>query len=182
MVKLHDPLQTFIMGLTIRGGDIIYIIATCEPGREGDAILELEWALGRVKVRGTQWRGVLVAETRLSIEEALERIRRFETQAIQRVVPLDTITSVDTLEEEVLKLVALKLPPSKFAVRVRVRGSHMSSKEMERKLGSEILARFPGLRVDLTNPDWVVVVEVLGEKAGVGVVRSGDLLRLETKG
>ncbi|WP_394325301.1 hypothetical protein [Thermococcus sp. JCM 11816] len=92
-------------------------------GREGDAILELEWALEKVKVHGTDWRGVLLAETPLSKEEALRRLKDFETQAIQRVVPLEVLVraSFDEIADAVLNL-AERIQGS-FAVRAKVRGN-----------------------------------------------------------
>lgn len=52
------------------------LLVTCPQGREGDAILELEWALEKVKVHGTDWRGVLLAET------PYQRKKRFEGSKI----------------------------------------------------------------------------------------------------
>ena len=38
-----------------------------------------------------------------------------------------------------------------------------------------------GLKVNLSSPDWVVVVEVLGRKAGVGVLKRDEMLRFEVE-
>jgi len=155
------------------------LLVTAPQGREGDAILELEWALGKVRVRGTDWKGVLLAETPLSKEEALERLRNFETQAIQRVVPLDIMVPAkrEEIERAVLK-VAEKIDGT-FAVRAKVRGNKgLSQRELEIGLGSLIVERF-GLKVNLSDPDYTVAVEVLGKKAGIGLVGRGELLRFE---
>ncbi|MEO2152706.1 MAG: THUMP domain-containing protein [Thermococcus sp.] len=153
------------------------LLVTAPPGREGDAILELEWALGRVRVRGTDWRGVLLAETPLPKEEALERLRNFETQAIQRVVPLERL--VPAKWEEIAKA-ALELGGKirgTFAVRSKVRGNkRLSQRELEIKLGSLLVERY-NLKVNLSEPDYTVLVEVLGKKAGIGLVRNEELLR-----
>jgi len=155
------------------------LLVTSRQGREGDAILELEWALGRVRVKGTDWGGVLLAETPLSRGEALQRLREFETQAIQRVVPLDEFVPArwEEIEKAVLRL-AGKIDGT-FAVRAKVRGNKgLSQRELEVKLGSLIVERY-NPSVNLSDPDWTVVVEVLGKKAGVGLVRRGELLRFE---
>ncbi len=155
------------------------LLVTAPPRREGDAILELEWALGRVRVRGTDWKGVLLAETPLSRGEALERLRGFEIQALQRVVPLDVIVPArrGDIERAVLELA--KRIDGTFAVRARVRGNKkLSGGELEAGMGSIIVERF-GYSVNLSDPDCTVVVEVLGKKAGVGVVKRGELLRLD---
>jgi len=157
----------------------MYALVTCPPGREGDAILEIEWALGRVRVHGTRWRGVLLVETPLEPAEAVRKLLNFETQAIQRFVPLDAVVPLEELTERTLGLLDVKGVRGKFAVRARVRGGRVSPKDIEVELGSRILERFPGLRVDLSSPDWIVVVEVMDNKAGVGVFEPACLLRLE---
>ncbi|AFL95329.1 RNA-binding protein containing THUMP domain [Thermococcus cleftensis] len=155
------------------------LLVTAPQGREGDAILELEWALGKVRVRGTDWRGVLLAETPLSKEEALERLKNFETQAIQRVVPLERLVPARWEEIEKAVLGVGERIDGTFAVRAKVRGNRkLSQRELEVKLGSLLVERF-GLGVNLGDPDFTVVVEVLGKKAGIGLVKRGELLRFE---
>ncbi|WP_456365353.1 THUMP domain-containing protein [Thermococcus sp.] len=160
---------------------MVFLVATCPPGREGDAILELEWALGGVRVKGTEWRGVLIAETPLGKDELVKRLLSFETQALQRVVPLDFLLSakLEEIEEKAVELMEGKT--GSFAVRARVRGNKkLGEKEIEVAVGSGIVGEL-GLKVDLSNPDWVVAVEVLGRKAGVGVLRRNEVLKFEVE-
>ncbi|NJE54315.1 THUMP domain-containing protein [Thermococcus sp. 21S9] len=157
------------------------LLVTAPPGREGDAILELEWALGKVKVKGTDWWGVLLAETPLPKEEALERLKNFETQAIQRVVPLERLVPARWEEIETAVLELGKAIDGTFAVRARVRGNkRLSQRELEVKLGSLLVERY-NLKVNLSEPDYTVLVEVLGKRAGIGLVRKGEVLRFEVK-
>ncbi|WP_456422387.1 THUMP domain-containing protein [Thermococcus sp.] len=155
------------------------LLVTVPPGREGDGILELEWALEKVRVKGTDWRGVLLAETPLSKLEALERLKNFETQAIQRVVPLERLVPArwEDIEKAVLELG--KKIEGTFAVRAKVRGTkRLSQRELEVRLGSLLVERY-SLKVNLGDPDYTVLVEVLGKKAGIGLVRGKDVLRFE---
>lgn len=157
------------------------LLVTAPPGREGDAILELEWALGDVRVRGTDWRGVLLAETPLSRDKALERLRKFETQAIQRIVPLEIVVPAKWEEVEKTVLELGKRINGTFAVRAKVRGNkRLSQRELEVKLGSLLVERY-GLKVNLSEPDYTVLVEVLGKRAGIGVVRKEEVLKFEVK-
>jgi len=155
------------------------LLVTTPQGREGDGILELEWAIEKAKVKGTGWKGVLLAETPLSREEVLERLRNFETQALQRVIVFDEVVPA---EEDEISSAVLRLAEridGTFAVRVRVRGNkRLDGRRMEISLGSLIVERF-GPPVNLSDPDWTVKVEVLGGKAGVGVLRRGELLKFD---
>ncbi|WP_297467261.1 THUMP domain-containing protein [Thermococcus sp.] len=155
------------------------LLVTTRPGREGDAILELEWALEKVRVKGTDWRGVLLAETPLSKEEALDRLRNFETQAIQRVVPLDELVPAKPEEIEKAVLELGERIDGTFAVRAKVRGNRgLSQRKLEVELGSLLVERY-GLKVNLGEPDYLVLVEVLGKRAGIGVLRRNEVLRFE---
>ncbi|WP_297535815.1 THUMP domain-containing protein [Thermococcus sp.] len=157
------------------------LLVTAPPGREGDAILELEWALGKVRVKGTDWRGILLAETPLSREEVLKKLKDFETQAIQRVVPLERLVPAKWEEIEKAVLELGKAIDGTFAVRARVRGNkRLSQRELEIKLGSLLVERY-NLKVNLSEPDYTILVEVLGKKAGIGLVRKGEVLRFEVK-
>ncbi|AHL23477.1 THUMP domain-containing protein [Thermococcus nautili] len=157
------------------------LLVTAPPGREGDAILELEWALGKVRVKGTDWRGVLLAETPLPKDEALKRLRNFETQAIQRVIPIERLVPARWEEVEKAVLELGKAIDGTFAVRARVRGNkRLSQRELEVKLGSLLVERY-NLKVNLSEPDYTVIIEVLGKKAGIGLVRKGEVLRFDVK-
>ncbi|WP_457742879.1 THUMP domain-containing protein [Thermococcus sp.] len=157
------------------------LLVTAPPGREGDAILELEWALEKVRVKGTDWRGVLLAETPLSREEAIKKLKNFETQAIQRVVPLDVLVPAKWEEIEKTVLELGKKINGTFAVRAKVRGNKkLSQRELEVKLGSLLVERY-NLKVNLSEPDFTVVTEVLGKRIGMGVVRKSEILRFEVK-
>ncbi len=156
------------------------LLVTTPPGREGDAMLELEWALGKVRVRGTEWKGVLIANTSLSKGEIIERLKSFETQAIQRVVPLDFVVPAKRKEIEKAVLELGERIDGTFAVRARVRGNrNLSQRELEVKLGSLLVGL--GKRVNLGDPDYTVLIEVFGKRAGIGLLRRGLNLRFEVR-
>ncbi|CAB49014.1 THUMP domain-containing protein [Pyrococcus abyssi] len=154
-------------------------IATCPPGREGDAILELEWGIG-AKVKRTKWRGVLVGETELEKEEAIRKLKSFETFALQRFIPIDSLIPLERLEEEIKRLCS-KIPMGKsFAVRAKVRGAKIGEKKLETEIGG-LIKRITGNPVNLGNPDIIVTIEVLGNKAGIGILKPQEILKFEVK-
>ncbi|GAB6103131.1 THUMP domain-containing protein [Thermococcus atlanticus] len=156
------------------------LLVTVPTGREGDASLELEWALGEVLIRRTEWKGVLIVETPLLREEALRRIEEFETQSIFRVIPIDEFVRSEENEiiERAFEIAVARIKPGEsFAVRCRRRGSRIKScRRVEVELGARIKAE-TGAVVDLGSPVWYVLVEVLGRKAGIGVVRAEELVK-----
>ncbi len=156
------------------------LLVTAPQGREGDAILELEWALGKVRIMGTDWKGVLLAETPLPREEALRLLREFETQSIFRVVPLDELVRSDEnrIMERAVEIARKRIKPGEsFAVRCKKRGDKIKSgKGIELRLGARVKEE-TGATVDLNSPKWYVFVEILGRKTGVAVVGAGEAVK-----
>ncbi|MDN5320006.1 MAG: tRNA acetyltransferase [Thermococcaceae archaeon] len=156
------------------------LLVTVPGGREGDAALELEWALGAARVRRTKWRGVLIARTPLSKEEALERIREFDTTAIFRVLPIEKFveSKKERILEEAFQLAKEYIKKGdSFAVRCKRRGSWISSgKEIEIELGAKIKEELKA-KVDLTTPDWYIWVEVLGKETGISVIKPEEIVK-----
>ncbi|HDI01743.1 MAG TPA: hypothetical protein ENF78_04885, partial [Candidatus Bathyarchaeota archaeon] len=67
-------------------------------------------------------------------------------------------------------------PGIKFAVKCRRRGRAVkSSLEVEREIGQAI-REATGAEVDLERPDIVFRVEVIGQVAGISLVRARDTL------
>lgn len=65
-------------------------------------------------------------------------------------------------------------------MKVRGGSKRLSGRELEVNLGSLIVERY-GLKVNLGDPDYTVLVEVLGKKAGIGLARRGEVLRFEVR-
>jgi len=156
------------------------LLVTVPGGREGDAALELEWALGDAKVRRTKWRGVLIVRTSLDKNDALEKVREFETTAIFKVIPIERFveSKKEKILEEAFQLAREYIKEGdSFAVRCKRRGNWISSgKEIEIELGAKIKENLKA-RVDLTNPDWYVWIEVLGKKSGISVIKPEEIVK-----
>lgn len=156
------------------------LLVTVPGGREGDAALELEWALGDARVRRAKWRGVLIVKTRLEKDEALERIKEFDTTAIFKVLPLEKLvrSKKEIIMEEAFEMAKERIKETEsFAVRCKRRGNWISSgKEIEIELGAKIKETL-NANVDLTNPDWYVWIEVLGKQTGISVIRPEEIIK-----
>lgn len=163
---------------------MVMLLVTTPVGREGDASLELEWALGDANIRRLRWRGVLLVRSKLTKEEALKSLKKFETTAIFKVIPVERIvkSKKESIVEEAFKLARARINEGeRFAVRCRRRGNWIkSSKEIEIELGARIKEGLDA-RVNLNNPDWYVWIEVLGRKTAISVIRPGEIIRKEVK-
>lgn len=109
-------------------------------------------------------------EGRLFLSSDFERA----DDILSRVFGLVSFSPVVATTSQVEDMTRLALDVAKevmdrgprFAVRVRRVGEHSyTSMDVARELGSAILSAHPELKVDLTNPDWEVMLEVRGEKS-----------------
>ena len=158
----------------------MYYLVTTPVSRQYDGMWEVEWALeGNLAIEKTPFKGVFLVTTD---EDALHRIREYETTAICRVIPLELVVKTD--EEEILAT-ALSLARERigkhetFAVRCKNRGKRVDSRRLERVLGEQILAAVAGTKVNLTFPQKMVKIEVCGGKTGISVLEEGEILQKE---
>jgi len=159
------------------------LLATCLPGKEEKAELELLDALllggaRDIRVRRTCYPGVLLVEAPLPPEQAYEAVRAMQMAYVRSVTPLQAVVRAE-LQAVVEASVDLALksglgPGLRFAVRCRRRGKALSSStEVERAVG-KALVEATGADVDLEEPDLIVRIEVIDDLAGICILRADD--------
>jgi tRNA acetyltransferase TAN1 len=156
----------------------MYYMVTTPVNRQYDGMWEIQWAVEDCKVIKTRYRGLFLIQTG---EDALQKIRDYETTAIYRVIPLDNMVAahLPTITESVLTLAKEKLNPGEsFAVRCRRRGFHVSSKDIEREIGSKVVETFKN-PVNLDNPDKTIFIEIIDKKAGIALLKHEDIVKKE---
>lgn len=108
--------------------------------------------------------------------------------SVSRIVPVTErfeFNSVEEFDDKAAGRVESFLPKmtgTRFFVRVIRRGfkGKMSSHEEERKLGDIVRERLgPNTTIDFDDPDWILVIEVLGNSAGMAVWGRADLEKYE---
>jgi len=134
------------------------------------------------KVNKTRIRGLIQGATSLDPVEAILSMREHlrsdphRYDKLFRIMPI--LSWVDTeIEAIVAEIRAQKASVGEedsFRVTVEKRGTHLSSREI-----IEAAADVFNNRVDLENPDWVVLIEIMGKRTGVSVVRNEALLNIQ---
>ena len=78
---------------------------------------------------------------------------------------------------EVVEKLSSKIPEdARFRVTVEKRHTSLSSRELIEAAASKV-----DRKVDLENPDWIVLIEVLGGVAGVSVLKPDQILSTRRK-
>jgi tRNA acetyltransferase TAN1 len=163
------------------------LLATSEIWSMSAACSEL-WMLLRAagdetpSVYRTRVKGLIAAETSLEPLEAIRRIRRqlqerpesFKT--LLRVIPVEATvpTEIAMIVETALGL-ARKIPEDEsFRVTLEKRRTEHRSRDVINAVAEEI-----DRKVDLEEPDWVVLVEIVGKRTGVAVVPRDGILSVQ---
>src|SRR5215813_10199593 len=159
------------------------VLATSLEGRR-DALLIALRKLGRFRRGG--YRNVVVGQVEnvpaflVAVREALASEPLLPT-ALAKVVPVETIVRFDPMSAPDTFAAAAeplldRLAGGTFFVRLERRGmkGRLHTPTLERELGDRLWkaleARGHAPRVEFRDPDAVLVVETVGEEAGIGLI------------
>ena len=160
------------------------LLATTFRRSEDEACSELCRLLGEVgdpkaAVDRTGVAGLIVAETALSPFDVVEKLRKilykrpYEFRYTLRIIPIEKVTETDLgeIQRAVAELSAKIGGNETFRVTVEKRFTKMSSRDLIQAVATEIERE-----VDLTKPDRVVLIEVVGGLTGISVIKPRDIL------
>lgn len=160
----------------------MHLLITSPSGFEKQAMQEISALLKekdrRSEVRTTYFKGLLLAETSLSRDEAHEILRQAETKYVNKVLPIEKIVSSSV--EEIKKffesrLREMDIKSKRAAARCARRGKHgFSSVEVEREVGA--MLKSAGATIDLKNPELIFLAEVVQDYACVSVLRAEEII------
>lgn len=163
------------------------LIVSTYRNRENDCISEL-WFFSRevgdtrIKISKTGLPGLLVAKTSLNPLTFVERLRAIAEKSpwdfryILKVLPIEAVVP-STIEE--ISKVALefskRLPDqATYKIEVKIRLANLSKRDIIESIAPKI----PN-KVNLTNPDKIILIEVIGESTGISLLEPKDILSIQ---
>lgn len=163
------------------------MIITCarhlEPETEDELcdILE-EFGDSNVKVTITEMSGILTAETKLDPVEVVRKIKEmvldepWSVRYCLRIIPIQKIieTKIEEIEKAVSEMSEEIIDGETYRILIEKRNSNLSSQEIIKKIANKIKNK-----VSLEFPDKVVLIEILGNKTGVSILKKSDVLSIE---
>ena len=160
------------------------LLISTRRGEEKDACSEAWYLLREIgdseaSVDTTPIRGLIVAKTSLSPFEAVEKLRKLlaerpeEFRYTLKIIPIQKVvkTDLDEIKKISKELSAQIGLDEKFRVSVEKRHSEIDRMEVVKAAAEEI-----DRKVDLKNPDKILLIEILGNLTGVSVVKENDVL------
>jgi len=163
------------------------LIITCarhlEPETEEElrSILE-ELGDSDAKVSITEMSGILTAETMLEPIKVVRKIKEMlldEPWSIRyclRIIPIQKVieTKIEEIEKTVTGISKQISDGETYRISIEKRNSDLSSQEIISKIASKIKNK-----VSLEFPDKVVLIEILGDKTGISILKKADVLSVE---
>jgi tRNA acetyltransferase TAN1 len=93
-----------------------------------------------------------------------------------RIIPIQKITetTVASIENQVLNLIKAISDDETYRISIEKRNSNISSHELIARIATKIKNK-----VSLEFPDKIILIEVLGNKTGVAIIKNTDILSVE---
>jgi tRNA acetyltransferase TAN1 len=163
------------------------LVISTSRGNEKNTCSEMWYLLGEVGDRGssietTSVIGLVVAKTKLNPVKAIQDLRLllkerpWEFKYTLKLVPIQEVVegTVDAIQRAAIALAEGIEKGEKFRVTVEKRHTDLSTKTV-----IDTVAKRIERKVDLEHPDKILLVEVIGQLAGLSLIRSEDVLSIE---
>ncbi|RMW35194.1 MAG: RNA methyltransferase [Nitrosopumilus sp.] len=163
------------------------LIVTCARHLEPETEEELRGFLDEFgdsdpKVTITSMSGILTAETKLEPVEVVRKIKEmlldepWSVRYCLRIIPIQRIveTKIEEIEKVVEELSENISKDEKYRISIEKRNSDISSQDIIKKIASKIKSQ-----VSLEFPEKVILIEILGNKTGISVLKKSDILSTE---
>jgi tRNA acetyltransferase TAN1 len=163
------------------------LIVTCSRNFEEEAKNEVEKILENLgdktpQVTITDLSGILTVKTSIGYNSVIEKIKQIldeEPWSIRyslRIIPIQSIseTNVTAISSEMKKLTGAIQKHESFKIVVEKRNSNISSREIITEIAKDLQNK-----VSLENPDWILLVEILGNRCGISVVREDSIISVQ---
>lgn len=160
------------------------LLVTTARGNEEDACSEIWYLLGNIgdqaaEVDKTRITGLIVAKTIFDPFDVIEKLRNIlkekpcEFRFTLRVIPIEKVvhTDLNEIKEAIAELSSNIEESETFRVTVEKRFTTLSTKDIIEAAAVNIKHR-----VNLSNPNKVVLVEVVNGFTGVSIIKPTDVL------
>ena len=163
------------------------LLVSSARGTEGEANHEIRYLLRELgdSMPSTDFSpvsGLTVAKTRLDPVRVISGLRRilrlrpWQFRYILKVKPVEQVVpcEISAIGAAVVERVKKVRTDETFRVSIEKRRSQVSSREIIDSVASKVPRR-----VELRNPDKIVLIEVIGNVAGVSVISPRNILGIE---
>ena len=163
------------------------LIVTCPRNLEFEAENEIKKILNELddqepEIFKTDMRGILMVNTILEPLKIIDWVKNkindepWFFRYCLRIIPVQktTDTDIDKIKQNVMNLKSIIQENDSYRITVEKRNSNMQSSQII----NEIAKIIPN-KVSLDEPDWVILVEIFGEKTCISILKNDSIFSLE---
>lgn len=160
------------------------LLVTTARGNEEEASSEIWYLLGEIgdtaaKVDKTGVSGLIAAKTAFEPLEVIEKLRTllrersYEFRYSFRIIPIEKVAPTNPAEiQKVVTELATRIKKDEtFRITVEKRFTTTSTKDLIDAAAANIERK-----VNLTSPDKIILIEVIGGLTGISVIKPTDIL------
>ena len=163
------------------------LLVTCARNLETETKNEIEKILGEIgdqepEILNVGMRGILMVNTSIESSKIITWVKDKVVEEpwfiryCLRMIPIQTITETEMskITENVTELKNVIKQNDSYRITIEKRNTDMSSTEII----TEIAKIFPN-EVSLNQPDWVILIEILGDKTGISILKDSEMFSLD---
>ena len=163
------------------------LIVTCPRNLEPEAESEIKKILNELddqepEIFQTDMRGILMVNTILEPLKIIDWVKNkindepWFFRYCLRIIPVQktTDTDVDKIKQNVMDLKSIIQENDSYRITVEKRNSNMPSSQIINEI-----AKIVPNKVSLDEPDWVILVEIFGEKTCISILKNDSIFSLE---
>ena len=163
------------------------LLVTCARNLESETEDEIKKILNesgdqKPEIYKSDMRGILFVNTNTETSKIIDWMKKkiveepWSVRYCLRIIPIqiETDTTIEKIKQSVQKLKNIIPKNDSYRITIEKRNSDMSSKEII----TEVANLFSN-KVSLDLPDWIILIEILGSKTGISILKNGGIFRLE---
>ena len=163
------------------------LIITCARNLELEAKNEMRKILVELgdqepEVLNVGMRGILMVNTIIEPSKIIDYVKNkmieepWLIRYCLRIIPIQMITEteIDKIKQNVIKLKDTIQKNDSYRITIEKRNTSISSNEII----TEIAKIFPN-KVSLNQPDWIILIEILGNETGISILKNDGMFSLD---
>ena len=163
------------------------LIITCARNLESETKNEIRKILDELgdqepEILNVDMRGILMVNTIIEQSKIIDCVKNkiieepWLIRYCLRIIPIQRITDteIDKIKQNVIKLKDTIQKNDSYRITIEKRNTSISSNEII----TEVAEIFPN-KVSLNQPDWIILIEILGNKTGISVLKDDELFSLD---
>ena len=163
------------------------LIITCARSLESETKNEISKILDELgdqepEILNVGMRGILMVNTIIEPSKIIDYVKNkiieepWLIRYCLRIIPIQMITEteIDKIKQNVIKLKDTIQKNDSYRITIEKRNTSISSSEII----TEVAEIFPN-KVSLNQPDWIILIEILGNETGISILKNGEMFSLD---